>query len=114
MRLKEDTHSWKASGIKRRDFRHDHSGPEVDTSKVKKKHKPRKKIDHKHIWERDNKPPRPPWWSSLNDEYANIPSMVIGFSCTVAGCQARKYKTNPRYSYEMWKWRRDYRKNRAA
>ena len=33
MRLKEDSQSWRAGGIQRRDFRHDPSGPEVPRGK---------------------------------------------------------------------------------
>lgn len=50
MRLKEDSGSWRARGIIRRDFRHTHGDPEIDTTKVKGKKKRPKKNKHKHIW----------------------------------------------------------------
>lgn len=36
MKLSHDDSSWKASGIKRRDFRHTHDGPEVPRHQGKK------------------------------------------------------------------------------
>jgi hypothetical protein len=42
MRLSQDSDSWKASGLKRRDFRHTHDGPEV-TRHVGKRRKSTKR-----------------------------------------------------------------------
>lgn len=47
MRMSQDDSSWRASGIKRRDFRHDPSQPESEISNGrKKKNNPREKHNH--------------------------------------------------------------------
>lgn len=51
MRLKEDQDSWRASAIKRRDFRHTKGDPEISHHTKKARAKVRKpKNRHKHIW----------------------------------------------------------------
>lgn len=47
MRLKEDSDSWKAGGIKRRDFRHDPGLPETEVTRHKGQ-RSKKKHDHKY------------------------------------------------------------------
>lgn len=119
MRLREIPDGWHADGVRRRDFRHDPSAvSEIDRSKVKKKLKPRKKIDHKHIWVEVSPEPMTrqvrnwyleyrPWFI----DWEGIPSRWVEFRCSL--CPARMHKTNMRYGYEHYKWSRN-RKNRAA
>lgn len=107
MRLKEDSSSWRSRGIQRRDYRHDFGTPEVPKGHPKRKvKKPRKRIDHKHIWIEEG-PWWPEWWPyRLTKEEAERPTMSFRFKCSVVGCQATKRKTNPRYGYEMHKYRK--------
>ncbi len=49
MRLSQDDTSWKCRGIKKRDFRHTHDGPEVAAWKKKKRKKTRNK-KHLHTY----------------------------------------------------------------
>lgn len=113
MRLKEDSSSWRSSGITRRDFRHSHDGPEVDQSKRKPK-KARTRIDHKHIWEKVEKPKLSRGeirWYEMHYPHASFwnpdyPQYKFQFRCTV--CGKTKWKSNPRYSYELWKWRKNW------
>lgn len=114
MRLKEDDSSWRAGGIKRRDFRHDPGTPETEVSKHThgkgaNKKSPRKRIDHKHVWVEHESGYERYYWHEMwkNDP---PPEWRFSFDCAVPGCDARKSKKNPRYGYENWKWRR--RQNR--
>lgn len=83
--LKEDSHSWKSTGIKHRDHRHDHGDGYIETPhKKKSKGKPRKKAKgcpgndgkaHVYIWVlaayADEFLPTP-WWEKyfrLTDSY---------------------------------------------
>lgn len=50
MRLKEDSSSWRASGIVRRDFRHDPGMPETEIPKHRKLK--RSKVKHVHEYKR--------------------------------------------------------------
>lgn len=53
MRLKEDTSSWRSSGIVKRDFRHDHSDmPQRTRNKKDTTHWCRGKIGVEHVWRR--------------------------------------------------------------
>jgi hypothetical protein len=54
MRISQDDNSWKASGVKRRDFSHTHNGPDVAPS-GKSKYKDTKrwcrgKVGREHVW----------------------------------------------------------------
>lgn len=49
---KERQGNWKSRGLDKRDFQHDHSGPEEMPHKRKQNNnKGAKRTDHKHIWE---------------------------------------------------------------
>lgn len=106
MRLKEDNSSWRSRGIVRRDFRHDAGLPETETGRTKvKKKKPRKRIDHKHIWVEHTRPyPYFAYWFETNPKEDPRPEQHVYFECTVFGCKAHKYKLNPRYGYDYWRW----------
>ena len=63
MRISEDTDSWKAGGVLRRDFRHTHNGPEVPIHVGGRKKKPvKKRSDHKHEYEILLREWTYPWW----------------------------------------------------
>lgn len=100
MRLSQDDSSWKARGILRRDFRHTHGEPEIPKTKVRKKNKPRKRIDHKHDWVEATEYYE--YRSSLGPDY---PRWSLHFRCTI--CRAHKWKKNPRYGYESYKYRKN-------
>lgn len=65
MRISQDTDSWKASGVLRRDFRHTLGEPEVERHKGKKTPKPRKArkpFSHKHVFVDVTGTSEAPWW----------------------------------------------------
>jgi hypothetical protein len=124
MRLKEDTDSWKAGGIIRRDFRHTHDGPEVARGHAKRKLRktPRQRKPFcKHVWVEVSQAEYRryeggfggwPWWLYASPEafYADRASYTTYFVC--AGClQTRSKVDEGRRSYVYWKERR---KRRAA
>lgn len=49
MRLKEDDSSWKAGGIKRRDFRHDPGLPETEIPRHTGLKRKKKKHEHNYV-----------------------------------------------------------------
>lgn len=108
MRLKEDSGSWGARAIIRRDYRHDFGTPEVPKGHPKRKQKkPRVRINHKHVWVEAG-PWWPDWWPyRLRREEDDRPSMSFRFKCSVPGCLATLRKNNPRYGYESYKYQKN-------
>jgi hypothetical protein len=62
--LKDDDSSWKASGIKRRDFRHTHGGPNTPKGRGKRKNTKqwcKGKVGTPHILQHQQHPKYPKW-----------------------------------------------------
>lgn len=113
MRISEDASSWRARGILCRDFRHTHDGPEVDTTKVRRKKSRSKKQRPtcKHVWVQVDwrewyryanrywyfyTPDRAPHWARFSTHYV------------CAGCLATKRKHDK--TRERIYYRREYAK----
>lgn len=103
MRISQDTDSWKASGILRRDFRHTLGEPEVERHKGKKKSKPgkpRQRINHRHVYVDVTGTPEAPYWSTwtpwyftrTTKRYRNYLKNRRVLLCAQPGCG--KYKVN--------------------
>lgn len=78
MKISHDDDSWNASGVKRRDFRHDHSSPEIPRHKGKKKNTKKwckGKIGVRHKFSREQK----------SFKFASISWSWIEKTCTVCG-----------------------------
>jgi len=109
MRLKEDNMSWHARGVMCRDFRHTHGDPEVpQRGSHKKPKRPRRRIDHKHVWTDWFEQERyAGYWNDLYPGLSIPPSWSLRKECTVSGCKAYKWKKNPRYGYLSAKWNKE-------
>jgi hypothetical protein len=97
MRISQDTDSWKASGILRRDFRHTHNGPEVDRHKgQRKKTKVRKHIGHKHVFVDVTGTAEEPYWGWLfrysNSDYFRRRRSRRVLRCAEDGCDKVEYR----------------------
>ena len=82
MRLAEDTDSWKAGGIIRRDFRHAHGDPEVNLHGSRKKKPGKKRSDHKHEYFEVGTVEYAPWY------FKNCKIIYTTLECI--GCPKRK------------------------
>ena len=76
MRLKEDSTSWRAGGIKKRDFRHDPGLPDSEIPKYRKKRKKVRRNRCKHTY------------TTLNRYYYEI------LLCSKCGRREWKWKRN--------------------
>jgi hypothetical protein len=91
--LSEDKDSWNAGGVIWRDFRHTHNGPEVSTFKKKPK-KPRKKIDHRHVFVDVTGTAEAPRWTLpyLTPYPWHHRRTRRVFQCAEDGCDKRNYE----------------------
>ena len=95
MRISQDTDSWKAGGILRRDFRHTHGEPEVERHR-RKKAKPRRRIDHQHVYVDVTGTLEEPYWGWLfrydSSDYFRRRRARRVLKCAEDGCGKVKYQ----------------------